>query len=270
MEPLGIKIETARGGGGGIFVSSVSEKSLAAQAGLEVGDQLLEVRGAPRCFGLFPSPGGCGCLLMGGCSDDNRDSMSFQVCGINMRNANYEMAASVLRQCGNSISMLVQYNPDSTSPLASDSKQKQQCCISETERFALTSVQKLSCFDRVRGLLRQRWRHISRDVSDQHARADAARQPQTAVPRGQRRVHHHTGLAAVHVSEPRVSYAVAHRAVPTFQMLSACTGTNKKTSNLIVCRTPCSVFVFIWLLCHSQVPRHSLMKIVPDSSIVFV
>ena len=41
MEPLGIKIETARGGG--IFVSSVSEKSLAAQAGLEVGDQLLEV-----------------------------------------------------------------------------------------------------------------------------------------------------------------------------------------------------------------------------------
>ena len=42
MEPLGIKIETARRGGG-IFVSSVSEKSLAAQAGLEVGDQLLEV-----------------------------------------------------------------------------------------------------------------------------------------------------------------------------------------------------------------------------------
>ncbi len=28
---------------GGIFVSSVSEKSLAAQAGLEIGDQLLEV-----------------------------------------------------------------------------------------------------------------------------------------------------------------------------------------------------------------------------------
>ena len=42
MEPLGIKINTARGGG--IFVSSVSEKSLAAQAGLEVGDQLLEVK----------------------------------------------------------------------------------------------------------------------------------------------------------------------------------------------------------------------------------
>ena len=30
-----------------------------------------------------------------------------------MRNANYDMAASVLRQCGNSITMLVQYNPDS-------------------------------------------------------------------------------------------------------------------------------------------------------------
>lgn len=30
-----------------------------------------------------------------------------------MRSATYELAASVLRQCGNSITMLVQYLPDS-------------------------------------------------------------------------------------------------------------------------------------------------------------
>ena len=44
-EQLGINI-TSRdvGSGGGVFVSSVSENSLAANAGIEVGDQLLEVR----------------------------------------------------------------------------------------------------------------------------------------------------------------------------------------------------------------------------------
>lgn len=36
-----------------------------------------------------------------------------EVCGINMRNATYDLAANVLRQCGNSITMLVQYSPDS-------------------------------------------------------------------------------------------------------------------------------------------------------------
>lgn len=49
----------------------------AKQVGLQIGDQLLEV------------------------------------CGINMRNATYDLAANVLRQCGNSITMLVQYSPDS-------------------------------------------------------------------------------------------------------------------------------------------------------------
>ena len=61
---------------GGVFICDVAENSLAAQAGLLVGDQLLEI------------------------------------CGINMRNATYTLAANVLRQCGDNIRMLVQYNPD--------------------------------------------------------------------------------------------------------------------------------------------------------------
>lgn len=73
-EPLGIQINCLQGGG--IFVSTVSDNSLASQVGLQIGDQLLEV------------------------------------CGINMRNATYNLAASVLRQCGNSITMLVQYSPE--------------------------------------------------------------------------------------------------------------------------------------------------------------
>lgn len=74
-EPLGIQINCPESGG--IFVSTVSDNSLASRVGLQIGDQLLEV------------------------------------CGINMRNATYNLAASVLRQCGNSITMLVQYSPDS-------------------------------------------------------------------------------------------------------------------------------------------------------------
>lgn len=72
-EPLGIQIFCRNSGG--VFVSSVHQSSLAAQVGLQVGDQLLEV------------------------------------CGINMRSATYQLAACVLHQCGNSITMLVQYNP---------------------------------------------------------------------------------------------------------------------------------------------------------------
>lgn len=34
-----------------------------------------------------------------------------EFCGINMRSATYEIAAKFLRQSGNSITMLVQYNP---------------------------------------------------------------------------------------------------------------------------------------------------------------
>lgn len=73
-EPLGIQINCPQSGG--IFVSTVNEHSLASRVGLQIGDQLLEV------------------------------------CGINMRNATYNLAANVLRQCGNSITMLVQYSPD--------------------------------------------------------------------------------------------------------------------------------------------------------------
>src|SRR5690606_26501855 len=58
----------------GIFIKTVAQNSLASKAGLQVGDQLLEI------------------------------------CGINMRSANYEAAATVLRQCGNTIRMKVQYN----------------------------------------------------------------------------------------------------------------------------------------------------------------
>ncbi|XP_022665423.1 disks large homolog 5-like isoform X5 [Varroa destructor] len=73
-EPLGIQIKG--GAGQSIFVSSVTENSLAEKAGLQIGDQLLEV------------------------------------CGINMRNATYQLAANVLRQCRDSMTMLVQFNPD--------------------------------------------------------------------------------------------------------------------------------------------------------------
>lgn len=45
-EPLGISIVS--GENGGIFVSKVTEGSIAHQAGLEYGDQLLEVRAADR------------------------------------------------------------------------------------------------------------------------------------------------------------------------------------------------------------------------------
>ncbi|XP_014262219.1 disks large homolog 5 isoform X2 [Cimex lectularius] len=74
VEPLGIQISCLDSGG--VFVSTVYENSLASQVGLRVGDQLLEV------------------------------------CGINMRSATYELAANVLRQCGSSITMLVQYSPE--------------------------------------------------------------------------------------------------------------------------------------------------------------
>ena len=67
---------TSTGSAGGVFVSSVSTNSLASQAGLQVGDQLLEV------------------------------------CGINLRMANYDQAAQVLHRVGNSIDIKVQFNPD--------------------------------------------------------------------------------------------------------------------------------------------------------------
>ncbi|XP_028035667.1 disks large homolog 5 [Bombyx mandarina] len=75
QQPLGIQIYCPPSSGG-VFVSTVNDNSLASQVGLQVGDQLLEV------------------------------------CGINMRSATYTLAARVLRQIGNSITMLVQYSPE--------------------------------------------------------------------------------------------------------------------------------------------------------------
>jgi len=77
VEPLGITISCVHNSG--VFVSSVTEHSMASKVGLQVGDQLLEV------------------------------------CGINIRSATYELAANVLRQCGDSITILVQYDPNSKS-----------------------------------------------------------------------------------------------------------------------------------------------------------
>lgn len=73
-KPLGIKIRGRENHG--VFVSHVGEDSIASKVGLQIGDQLLEI------------------------------------CGINLRSAPYHIAAKFLRECGNSITMLVQYNPE--------------------------------------------------------------------------------------------------------------------------------------------------------------
>lgn len=70
---LGISIEYRKGRG--IFVSQVEENSIASQVGLQIGDQLLDIS------------------------------------GINLRSATFDMAAKIIRQCSNSISILAQYNP---------------------------------------------------------------------------------------------------------------------------------------------------------------
>ncbi|KAL0275028.1 UNVERIFIED_CONTAM: hypothetical protein PYX00_003016 [Menopon gallinae] len=91
VEPLGIQIASPKCGG--IFVSSVTENSIASKAGLLIGHQILDV------------------------------------CGINLRKATFNLAASVLQQCGNSITMLVEYNPDKyheaeASPSSSDDESR--------------------------------------------------------------------------------------------------------------------------------------------------
>ncbi|XP_023210060.1 disks large homolog 5-like [Centruroides sculpturatus] len=101
-EPLGIQIICGLGGNS-VFVSSVHDKSLAAQAGLQVGDQLLEV------------------------------------CGINMRNANYCLAANVLRQCGDTVSILVQYNPDKFQEIPETDSSSAEISPTQTPAVSLTS-----------------------------------------------------------------------------------------------------------------------------------
>lgn len=73
-DTLGISIAAACQGG--VIVSSVTEGSVAAKAGLKYGDQLLEYN------------------------------------GVNLRCATYEQAAMILKQSGNSVTILAQFNPD--------------------------------------------------------------------------------------------------------------------------------------------------------------
>jgi len=96
MEPLHLGIQIYCPESGGVFVSTVNEHSLASRVGLKVGDQLLEV------------------------------------CGINMRSATYELAASVLRQCGTPITMLVQYSPDSKFTIQTPTLAIKNCFIKNT------------------------------------------------------------------------------------------------------------------------------------------
>ncbi|XP_013400011.1 disks large homolog 5-like [Lingula anatina] len=88
FQPLGIQIKPGKNGSG-IFISSVGQNSLAEHYGLEVGDQILEV------------------------------------CGLSLRTANETQAAIVLRQCGDSMTMLVQYLPDKFEDNGEDSGSSQ-------------------------------------------------------------------------------------------------------------------------------------------------
>lgn len=74
QDTLGISIAAACQGG--VFVSSVNEGSVAATAGLKCGDQLLEYN------------------------------------GVNLRCATYDQAAMILKQSGNSVTILAQFNPE--------------------------------------------------------------------------------------------------------------------------------------------------------------
>ncbi|XP_028405044.1 disks large homolog 5-like isoform X2 [Dendronephthya gigantea] len=71
--PLGIQI--SQGSSGGIFVTTVTEGSIAQKAGLQYGDQILEFN------------------------------------GINFRSATYGQAAIILSQAEGSVRLMVQYNP---------------------------------------------------------------------------------------------------------------------------------------------------------------
>lgn len=92
-DTLGISI--AAGCQGGVFVCSVNEGSVAARAGLKYGDQLLEYN------------------------------------GVNLRCATYEQAAMILKQSGNSVTILAQFNPEkfkeTTESLSSQSEASTTC-----------------------------------------------------------------------------------------------------------------------------------------------
>ncbi|XP_053548098.1 disks large homolog 5 [Bombina bombina] len=91
-EPLGISI----GGGesGGVFVSKVTVGSIAQQAGLEYGDQLLEFN------------------------------------GINLRNATEQQARRIIGQQCDTITILAQYNPHMCQPIHSRSSSRLDAALS--------------------------------------------------------------------------------------------------------------------------------------------
>ncbi|KAM8923762.1 disks large homolog 5 isoform 2-T2 [Pelodytes ibericus] len=93
-EPLGISI----GGGesGGIFVSKVTAGSIAQQAGLEYGDQLLEFN------------------------------------GINLRNATEQQARLIIGQQCDTITILAQYNPHMCQPIHSRSSSRLDTSMSHS------------------------------------------------------------------------------------------------------------------------------------------
>lgn len=97
-EPLGISIVS--GENGGVFVSKVTAGSIAHQARLEYGDQLLEVQQPSEYTSMiclfFPS------LMKPFC---------FQFNGINLRNANEQQARLVIGQQCDTVTILAQYNP---------------------------------------------------------------------------------------------------------------------------------------------------------------
>lgn len=98
-EPLGISIVS--GENGGVFVSKVTAGSIAHQAHLEYGDQLLEVKNLSHSIsstrnGFIPVS------EYGSC---------FQFNGINLRNANEQQARLVIGQLCDTVTILAQYNP---------------------------------------------------------------------------------------------------------------------------------------------------------------
>lgn len=99
-EPLGISIVS--GENGGVFVSKVTAGSIAHQARLEYGDQLLEVQNTPifKCLSVVH----CFCLSL-----TNRCCLQFN--GINLRNANEQQARLVIGQQCDTVTILAQYNP---------------------------------------------------------------------------------------------------------------------------------------------------------------
>lgn len=97
--PLGITIHPSKKGG--IFIASVKPNSLASQVCISSLNGIYYRSDANNPFFLS--------LQVGLQSGDQL----LEVCGINMRDATCDLASKVFRQCGNVMTMLVQYSPES-------------------------------------------------------------------------------------------------------------------------------------------------------------